>query len=188
MIEGEIVNLRAPERDDLDRLWTWINDPEVIEHLSMRYPMSREAERAWLEMQTAGPLRFFDVRFAIETKDGAQIGSIAFHRVVAEQRSATLGIMIGDKAHWSRGYGADAIRTLLRFAFDQMNLRRVDLSVDADNARGIACYRKCGFIEEVRQRAFCFRRGTWIDGLEMGVLRPEFEVLHGVTPKEEQHA
>ena len=179
MIEGEIVNLRAPERDDLDRLWTWINDPEVIEHLSMRYPMSREAERAWLEMQTAGPLRFFDVRFAIETKDGAQIGSIAFHRVVAEQRSATLGIMIGDKAHWSRGYGADAIRTLLRFAFDQMNLRRVDLSVDADNARGIACYTKVGFTLEGRLRQARYQRGRYEDLLVMSILRDEFEAAAG---------
>ncbi len=88
--------------------------------------------------------------------------------------------MIGDKSYWSRGYGTDAIVTLLRFGFDEVNLHRVALEVNEDNARAIACYRKCGFVEEGRLRDHRFRRGEYRDTLIMGVLAGEFRALHPV--------
>jgi RimJ/RimL family protein N-acetyltransferase len=93
--------------------------------------------------------------------------------------------MIGEKDCWSQGYGTDAILTLLRHAFFEMNLHRVELQVYADNLRGIACYRKCGFIEEVRHRRYRYRNGEWIDALTMGVLRREFTALHGLAERSE---
>lgn len=175
MIEGELVVLRAQERTDAERFHGWINDREVTRYLTTRYPMPLEAERAWFDAATASALAFFNVRYAIDTKDGRHIGNIGFNRVIPEQRSATLGITIGDKRYWSRGYGADAIRALLRFGFGQMNLHRVDLTVDADNARGIACYEKVGFRAEGRLRQARYRRGAYADWLVMGILRREFE-------------
>ena len=97
----------------------------------------------------------------------------------AEQRKARLGVMIGEKQYWSSGYGTDAMRAFLRFVFDEMNLHRVDLTVDADNQRAIACYRKCGFIEEVRLRQALYARGAHRDQLVMGILRDEFYALFG---------
>ncbi len=188
MIEGRIINLRAQEPSDAENMHRWVNDREVTATLGSRYLWSMAAEVEFLRDRTSKRPAFEDHSFAIETKDGRHIGSIGLHCITPEDRNGELGIMIGEKDCWSSGYGTDAITTLLRFAFDELNLHRVDLHAHADNARGIACYRKCGFIEEVRQRAFCFRRGIWLDGLEMGVLRHEFEALHGVTPKEEQHA
>jgi RimJ/RimL family protein N-acetyltransferase len=69
-----------------------------------------------------------------------------------------------------------------------MNLHRVELQVYADNQRGIACYRKCGFIEEVRMRRYRYRDAEWIDALTMGVLSDEFAALHGLVAKEEVRA
>jgi RimJ/RimL family protein N-acetyltransferase len=89
--------------------------------------------------------------------------------------------MIGDKAYWSKGYGTDAIVTFLRFAFEEMNLHRVDLTVDADNARAIACYRKCGFVEEARLRRARYGRGRYGDQLIMGMLSDEFSALWGTV-------
>jgi RimJ/RimL family protein N-acetyltransferase len=123
------------------------------------------------------------VAFAIETKDGAHIGSINFHQVLPENRKARLGIMIGDKGYWSKGYGTDAMLTLLRFGFDDMNLYRIDLTVDADNDRAIACYRKCGFVEEGRLRMARYSRGRYVDQFVMGILRDEFYARWG-TPAE----
>jgi RimJ/RimL family protein N-acetyltransferase len=99
----------------------------------------------------------------------------------AEQRKARLGVVIGEKAYWSKGYGTDTILTFLRFAFDEMNFHRIDLTVDADNARAIACYRTCGFVEEVRMRQARFLGGEYGDGFVMSILRDEFYALHGVT-------
>jgi RimJ/RimL family protein N-acetyltransferase len=180
VISSENINLRPSDGDDAERLWRWYNDPEVIRGLSVRYPISLAAERSLLETRTARPLNFFQVRFAIETRDGTHIGQLDLHRTSAEDRSARLGIAIGEKAYWSRGYGADAIRTLLRFGFEQMNLHRIDLTVDADNARAIACYEHVGFRHEGRMRQARYARGAHVDSLVMSILRPEFEPSPGL--------
>jgi RimJ/RimL family protein N-acetyltransferase len=175
MIEGEKVVLRPKEMADLDRYYAWINDAEVTRFLIMRYGISRAAEEAWLAGRVSRPISYGEVGFAIDTKDGVHIGSIDFHRAIPEDRAARLGIMIGDKAYWSRGYGTDAMRTLVRFGFGEMNLNRIDLTVDARNERAIACYRKCGFLEEARLRQDRYSEGTYHDTLIMGVLRDEWE-------------
>jgi RimJ/RimL family protein N-acetyltransferase len=183
MIEGKLVNLRAVEIGDLDANVAWFNDREVTRHLaSMRYPMSRASEEVWLRNRSESPLGFHNVFFAIETRDGRHIGNTGLESVSAENRNARLGIAIGDKDFWSKGYGADAIITLLRFGFDEMNLHRIDLTVDEDNARGIACYTKVGFVEEARLRHDRYTRGRYADTLVMGILRHEFEKRHGGGP------
>ncbi len=178
MIEGSIVNLRAQHVEDVDRICRWVNDPEVTQHLAIRYPFPRLYEENWIRGRASAPQSFTNVHFAIETKDGAFIGNLGFHVVSAEDRNAHLGMMIGEKEHWSRGYGTDALKTLLRFAFGEMNLHRVDLTVDASNDRGIACYRKCGFVEEGRLRDARYQHGRYSDQLTMGLLREEFAAIN----------
>ncbi len=177
MIEGKLVNLRAYEMSDAAAWARWYNDPEVIEHLSWRYPFSQLAEEQFLQERVSKPMSYGTPIFAIDTKDGVHIGGVNFNVVYPESRKARLGITIGEKEHWSKGYGADAIMTLLRFGFDEMNLNRVDLTVDEDNPRAIACYRKCGFVEEARMRQYHFTRGRHHDWIVMGILREEFRAL-----------
>jgi RimJ/RimL family protein N-acetyltransferase len=179
MIEGKLINLRAMEMDDTERNHRWVNDREVTRHLAIRYPMSLPAEEAFMRARTAEMMGYTAPWFAIETKDGTHIGNINFHTVQPEDSKAHLGVMIGDKEYWSRGYGTDAMLTFLRFAFEQMNLHRVDLTVDAENERARACYRKCGFVEEALLRQEIYTRGTYRDQYYMGILRDEFYALHG---------
>ncbi len=179
MLEGTLVRLRAMEPEDLEATYKWVNDGEVTLWLtSLRYPVSRKAEQQWID---DGPANSFGgVRLAIETNDGKHIGGINLHRVNPEDRMAGLGIMIGEKDHWSNGYGTDAIKTLLSFAFDEMNLHRVWLHVFADNERAIGCYQKCGFREEGRLRQEVYQDGRYYDVVVMGVLGTEFaEVRNG---------
>ena len=179
MLEGTLVRLRAMEPEDLEDAYKWVNDREVTLWLtSLRYPVSRKDEQKWID--DAPTNSFGDVRLAIETKDGKHIGGINLHRVNPEDRKAGLGIMIGEKDHWSNGYGTDAIKTLLSFAFDEMNLHRVWLHVFADNERAMACYQKCGFREEGRLRQEVYQDGRYYDVVLMGVLETEFaEVRNG---------
>ena len=189
MIEGKLVNLRAREMTDLERNYRWMNDREVTEYLGMRYPLSLAAEEVWMREGASKPMAFGkNVFFAIDTKDDEHIGNISFHEMSPEHRKARLGMVIGEKAYWSKGYGTDAMLTFLRFAFDEMNFHRIDLTVDAENLRAIACYRKCGFVEEVRMRQVRFTRGAYGDGFVMGILRDEFYALHGATPLGEEVA
>ena len=183
MIEGNLVNLRAREMSDLERNYRWINDREVTRFLSMRYEISLLAEEKWMRerMGLDEPLGWGNVAFAIDTKDGVHIGNINFHEMSAENRTARLGIVIGDKAYWSKGYGTDAMLALLRFGFDEMNLHRIDLTVDEPNERARACYRKCGMVEEARLRLERYARGAYYDQFVMGILRDEFYARHGHT-------
>jgi RimJ/RimL family protein N-acetyltransferase len=115
------------------------------------------------------------VLLAIETDEGVHIGNIGLHRVDWKNRRAELGIAIGEKAYWDQGYGADAIHTLLKLAFREMNMHRIQLRVDADNARAIRCYEKAGFKEEGTLRDAVFREGEYVDQHVMSILQGEFE-------------
>jgi len=91
-----------------------------------------------------------------------------------KNRRAVLGIVIGEKEYWDNGYGTEAIATLLRFVFQEMNLHRISLRVYTYNQRAIRCYEKCGFKLEGRLRQARFRDGEYYDELIMGILRDEF--------------
>jgi RimJ/RimL family protein N-acetyltransferase len=171
MIRGEKVVLRALEATDAERCHAWINDPEVTQFLHMRYPVSLMAEEKWVS-QERDPLK--ELELAIEIAQGVHIGNCALRGAGAVDRSAELGIVIGEKQCWGRGYGTDAMLTLCAFGFNEMNLHRIHLSVYEFNPRAIACYEKCGFQHEARLRQAFFRKGAYHDILVMGILEDEF--------------
>jgi diamine N-acetyltransferase len=175
MILGEKVRLRPIERDDLPRFVEWFSDPEVRRHLGVWLPFSLAQEERWFERHLEQLERKELVLLAIEADEGVLIGSIGLHQIDWKNRHAELGIAIGEKAYWNRAYGTDAIRTLLKLAFREMNMHRVQLRVDADNARAIHCYEKAGFKKEGGLRDAVFREGRYVDQHVMSILQREFE-------------
>jgi RimJ/RimL family protein N-acetyltransferase len=178
MIIGEKVQLRPIERDDLPRYVAWFGDPEIRRHLlirAWRVPFSLAQEGRWFENLLGELERQAVVLLAIETSDGVHIGHTGLHATDWKNRHAELGIMIGEKAYWNQGYGADAVRTLLGLAFGEMNLNRLYLRVDADNGRGIRCYEKVGFQREGTMREVVFKEGTYRDQYLMSILQSEFD-------------
>jgi RimJ/RimL family protein N-acetyltransferase len=170
----------VPERaEHVELLARWNADPEVRHwlHRSEDPPelLGRAAIEHKLRQVLADPS---EIRFVIETEDGLPIGDVGLIGIHGHGR-AELSILIGEKTHWSRGYGGDAIRALLRFAFGELDLRRVTLIADADNARGIACYARCGFRHEGALRAHRLRYGRPLDMVAMAVLREEFAAAEG---------
>ncbi|RLC84789.1 MAG: N-acetyltransferase [Chloroflexi bacterium] len=175
MIVGEKVRLRPIERDDLPRYVEWFADPEVRRYLALYLPFSLAQEERWFENLLERLERREDVVLAIETAEGVHIGNVGLHRIDWRNRNAELGIAIGERSYWNQGYGTDAIRTLLGLAFREMNLHRVFLRVDADNARGIRCYEKAGFRREGVLREAVFKEGAYHDQYIMSILQSEFE-------------
>src|SRR4030042_7138331 len=101
---GQRVRLRAIAREDLPTFVRWLNDPEVIEYVETYWPISRAQEEQWFEDK----LREDSNRvFAIETLDGTLIGNLALDHVDWKERHATLGIMLGEKEYWGKGFGQD---------------------------------------------------------------------------------
>jgi RimJ/RimL family protein N-acetyltransferase len=171
MIQGTKTCLRALEQDDLPHFVHWINDPETRRFMAMRFPLSMTEEENWWEGFVT---RQHDYIFAIEADDGTYIGNIGLHGIERENRRALLGIIIGEKAYWGRGYGTDAIQAMLGWAFDYMNFNRVALTVYAYNERAIGCYLKCGFRREGAMRQARYVDGKYYDELMMGILREEW--------------
>ncbi len=172
MIRGEKVILRAFEEEDLENCWRWVNKPEVVRNLMMRYPVSRLAERAFIERATKPQPN--DKIFAIETLEGLYVGNCGLHNISWEDRRATFGIFIGERGQWNKGYGTDATRALVRYGFEEMNLNRIGLRVFADNEAAIRCYEKVGFVREGVNRQFRYREGGYVDAVVMAVLREEY--------------
>lgn len=85
--------------------------------------------------------------FAIETLDGRHIGNCVCYNFHGFTREAELGIVIGDRDYWGRGYGADAVVTLARYAFETIGIHRLCLHTLTWNVRAQKCFRKCGFVE-----------------------------------------
>jgi RimJ/RimL family protein N-acetyltransferase len=170
------VRLRPTAEQDLPLFVRWLNDPEVSYWLSISEgpALTLESEREWYEEMRADAAQ---VVWCIETEEGQPIGNLGLHAVDEAQGRATLGIVICEKGFWGRGYGTEAIRKVLRYAFAELGLRRVDLHVDEDNARGIRCYEKCGFVREGLLRAHRLRRGRPVDAVVMAVLREDWEAL-----------
>lgn len=172
MILGQKTRLRAIERTDIPLFVRWFNDPEVRQYLSLYQPISAVQEERWFERQLESQNSQV---YAIETNAGAHIGNIGLHDINWKERSAELGIVIGEKAYWGAGYGSDAIKTLLRFAFAEMNLHRVQLRVYDFNTRAIRCYEKCGFKQEGCMRESLYHEGRYHDQLLMSILQHEYQ-------------
>lgn len=180
MIEGKLVRLRAVEPGDAANAYKWINDRDVTRYLMARYPYSLASEDDWAK-NASRPNDYGEARFAIETKEGLHIGLCGLHRGRPEERTADLGIMIGDKDYHERGFGTDAMLTIVGFGFEQMNLHKVSLGVFDFNQRAQAVYRKVGFVEEGRDRDGYFQDGRYWDVIRMSVLENEWRALHGTT-------
>jgi len=84
-------------------------------------------------------------RFAIETISGRHIGNCSYYNVDNLRKETDLGILIGDREYWEKGYGSDALATLVRHIFDDVGLKRIRLLTLSSNIRAQRCFEKCGF-------------------------------------------
>ncbi len=174
MIEGEIINLRAIEREDVPTAHRWVNDPDVIHWLTMMIPISTVEEEKWFESTLDRPN---DHHYAIETKDGTYIGGLGIHAIDWSARKAMLGIFIGEKEYWGKGHGTDAIKTALKVAFDQLGLHRIWLFTYDFNERAQKSYEKCGFKLEGRFRDDKYHEGKYHDSVVMSILEDEWREM-----------
>lgn len=176
IIYGGRIRLRAVERSDVEKFHEWINDPEVTENLALYLPMSMRDEEGWFDGIASRPPQ--ERPLAIECREGEGwklIGNSGFFDIDHTAHSGEIGIMIGDKAFWNKGYGTEAMTLLLRHGFETLNLNRIFLQVYARNPRAIKSYEKAGFSHEGRQREAVFKRGRYDDVMMMSILRSEWD-------------
>jgi RimJ/RimL family protein N-acetyltransferase len=167
VIESDLVKLRARRASDQPHARRWYADPETSRWLLLPYgggPYAPQTE----------PTTYGAVRLTIEDRaTGTPIGTAGLVNGLPEQRRATAFLVVGDRAYRGRGYGTDAMRTLCRWAFDTMNLNKVELEVVADNVAAVALYERLGFVREVHRRRALWVAGAWRDEYLMGLLAGE---------------
>jgi RimJ/RimL family protein N-acetyltransferase len=157
---GDRVRLIPSERGlHLENALRWFNDPEVTRRLALHLGVTRAMEEAFFErVERARPECF---HWAILEENGRHIGFISLENVDLMSRSASGGLVIGERDAWGRGYATDAVRVRSRFAFDQLGLHRIEGHTICPAMSRV--YEKCGYVREGMARQKLWRDGRWHD-------------------------
>ena len=178
LFTGELVRLCADEPAVLAKAFgRWGHDSEYLRLLSTEPARiwSEAQIKKWIEKEREKPQPEF-YGFSIHTlEDDRLIGDIGLDMPQPPHGDTFVGIGLGDRAYWDQGYGTDAMRIMLGYAFMELGLHRLSLNVFEYNPRAIRSYQKLGFVEEGRQREFLNREGRRWDMVYMGILREEWE-------------
>lgn len=174
---GDKINLSPVDESDIGRLCEWINNPDIRRFITVYTPKTMTEER---EFVVNSSTKNCSVLFAILTKNtGEHIGNAELGDIHWRNGTAMFGFMIGVKKYWGKGYGTDALKTMLRYAFETLNLWKVKSNVIAPNIRSYRCHEKCGF-----KKAGVYRKEYVIDGVRQDVFlleitRDEWSKLNG---------
>ncbi|WP_421383092.1 GNAT family N-acetyltransferase [Bacillus salacetis] len=169
------VNLRELTPGDVEDRYQWCLDVDVTRHLNMpnKYPpFSREETRQWIELCISRSNGY--EQMAIQTDDGVHIGWVDIKNIDNLNKHGELGIAIGDKRYWGKGYGLAAMKAMLEYGFTRLGLNKIWLRVEVDNKKAIKSYRTMGFVEEGILRQDRLREDGYVDRLRMSILKEEF--------------
>lgn len=182
-LAGDLCYLSPLTPEDAERSAAWDNDLEVALPLGDEAwtPTTAEGARQGLEEAVRRHAHLFGI---IDKATGELIGRCILFQIDQVNRSAMMGIVIGEKAYWGRGYGREATRLLLDYAFNLLNLHNVMLGVFSFNERALRCYRAVGFREIGRRRQARIIGDRRYDVVLMDILADEFEspVVKGLVP------
>ena len=177
---GEHIYLRPVEHDDLAHIRKWANDSEIRRLTGEVTPMTPAgAERFYEKVQNDEDRVWFIIALC---ENDAPIGEAGLLRMFPAWRTTDLSIIIGEKDTWGKGYGTEAIRLLLDYAFGYLNFHRVAIGVVGFNERALRFYEKIGFKREGVQRDGYFYDHAYHDFVMMSLLENEFRVSHKQEP------
>lgn len=170
-IYGKKVVLRAMEPTDCELVREMFNDPE-IERLVVgwAFPLSQYAQEKWYEKHYGDQ----DFRFIIETPEDGAVGVATLLDIDWKNRMAQHGIKLLNTRHRGRGIGTDAVMAIMRYAFDELGLNRLNGSWFPDNIPSKTMYMKLGWKEEGIRRKYIYKQGAFRDLVETGVLAEDY--------------
>lgn len=181
IFRGKLVRLAVESPETIAKAQTrWFRDSELLRlaESDPAYMWSEKNRKEWAEkqMEKDGDNNF---RFSIRTlSDDTLIGEVSIHPQWMEA-DAWVGIGLGERDYWGRGYGTDTMRLILQYGFIELNLQRISLGVHSYNERAFKSYEKVGFKVEGVMRHDTLREGRRSDGIYMGILRDEWLALQG---------
>ncbi|MFL7809933.1 MAG: GNAT family N-acetyltransferase [Anaerolineae bacterium] len=173
LLQGNRLRLTALDENDLQTVARWQENATFLRLFDARpaYPRSVDSLATWLEERHKAQDAFL---FGVRLRDGTLIGYVELDGILWAHGVGWTSIALGDPARWGQGYGSEAMALLLSFAFNELNLHRVQLTVFDYNDRAIALYEKLGFRREGAFRQFMQRDGERHDMYLYGLLREEW--------------
>jgi len=173
ILKGKKTILRPIRLSDAQRFVDWFADPETNRFTTRQsITLKQEIKQIKEARQNKDELQF-----SIDTKDGKHIGSLSFFPI-KKDRGGSFGIFIGDKDYWDKGYGSDAIKTILKYGFEKLHLHHIRLAgngVFDYNLRAIRAYEKLGFVKEGLLRERFFYDGKYRNIIPMSILESEWK-------------
>ncbi|MGM1055658.1 MAG: GNAT family N-acetyltransferase [Bacteroidota bacterium] len=175
-IKGKLTTLRAIEESDLVQLHKWANEPEIQNWLGgWHFPTNLEDQKKWFENNSVSSL---NQRYAIEVANLGLIGTANLVNIDWKNKNAFHGMMLGDKDIRGKGFGLDTVMAVMRYAFEELGMERIDGSMIEYNAASLKLYiKKCGWKEEGRQRNWYYRKNRYWDRIMVGVTRDDYFTL-----------
>lgn len=173
-LEGEKIYLSpiTANEEIIEKFTKWLNDFKITDYTGRSASIiTIEGEKKWFENHPSDTDYTF---FIVSAEDDELIGSIGLHGIDFISRTATFGIFIGEQSGRNKGLGTEAVRLILDYGFNYLNLNNIKLDVMEFNKRAITCYKKCGFKEYGRRRKCYFLNGKYYDKIEMDILAEEF--------------
>lgn len=166
-LEGEHVYISPMNLDDAEIYTKWLNNPNITQYLSVHNSLvTISGERSYLENFCQKEWHLCIVK----KENDELIGNIGLDKVDYKNGSAELGIFIGDEENLGKGYGSEAIKLLLNYAFNELRLHNIGLTMYDINERAQKAYTKCGFKEYGRRHEALFRDGKYHDIVYMEVI------------------
>lgn len=168
-----MYRMREIERKDVEVINSWRMNQELISKLGapFRY-INREVDQRWYEDYLSS--RSNTIRCSIVDNDDCLVGLVSLTNIDRNNQLAVFHIMIGENQRRGMGAGSFATSSILKHAFLDMNLNRVELSVLSSNNGAIKFYEKLGFKHEGIKRKALFKNGVFVDVVIMSVLKDEF--------------
>lgn len=164
---------KGTSEEELEKFTEWMNDFQITDYVGRSSQVfTLDIEKEWLEKASKdNKNKLFNI---VELNNNKLIGTIGLENINSAQRSAELGIFIGDSEFRGSGYGTEAIKLLLEYGFKYLNLHSIRLSLISINERAHKCYLKCGFKDVGYNRDRFFVNGKYYDMLHMDILENEF--------------
>ncbi len=153
----------------------WFADQEVTRFLKLRLPPSLEAEQEWVRAAGRDP---DSVLWAIEA-GGHLAGTTGLHRIDWQNRNASTGTLIGERALWGQGLATELMRLRAAYAFRELNLHKLNSSFLEGNEGSRRAQEKAGYRVVGRRRQQHFRGGRWLDEILTELLREDWETALG---------
>ena len=170
-LTGEVLELRPMSTAYVSKRYVaWLNDPQVNQYLEIRFERATLAgSRIYIKNVLKDSSMYF---FAIVAHDGMHIGNIKLGPIDRHHKVASIGLIIGDKDYWGKGYASEAMQLIEKFAFEELKLHKLTAGAYVNNVGSIRLFQKRGFFQEGVHTLHYLFKGKYIDSVFMAKINP----------------